>query len=63
MRFDFRISMDLIFCKTLKICTRRFRRNLDMGFFSLKSSKLLKDFLEMQYKMPQMQPWAIFSKT
>jgi hypothetical protein len=45
-------NMDLIFefqeisefGKALEICTKRFRRNLDMGIFFLKSSILLKDF-------------------
>jgi hypothetical protein len=31
------------YTKALKICTRRFRRNFDMGIF-LNSSKLAKDF-------------------
>jgi hypothetical protein len=32
------------FDKTLKICTRRFRGNLYMGIFFLKSSRLPNDF-------------------
>jgi hypothetical protein len=32
------------FGKTLEICTRKFRRNLNMRIFFLNSSRLLKDF-------------------
>jgi hypothetical protein len=33
MVFNFELKLDLEFGKALEICTRRFRRNLDMGIF------------------------------
>jgi hypothetical protein len=37
--------------KALKICTRRFMRNFDVGIF-LNSSRILTDFRKIQYAMP-----------
>jgi hypothetical protein len=39
------------YTKALEICTRRFRRNFDVGFF-LNSSRLFKDFREIKYTIP-----------
>jgi hypothetical protein len=46
------------YTKTLEICTRRFRRNFDMGIF-LNSSRLVKDFRKIKYAMPYNASYAI----
>jgi hypothetical protein len=40
------------YTKAFKICTRRFRKNMDTGIFFLNSSRLLMYFRKMKYAMP-----------
>jgi hypothetical protein len=46
------------YTKALEICTRRFRRDFDVGIFFLNSSRLLKDFRKIKYAMPYNASYA-----
>jgi hypothetical protein len=51
MDFVFEFKQILEFSKTLGICSCRFRRNLDMGFFP-KIFLVSQGFLKVEYAMP-----------
>jgi hypothetical protein len=48
------------FFKALEICTRRIRRNFDVGFL-LNSSRILKDFRKIKYVMLCNASYAYYS--